>query len=181
MKGYSTVLNDCCPTALVPNDRTPTEYRDRSANVDGGGGEELSIVHEDEEGPVDADAQIPYRQYPLQGGVSEHEATSHNDSIVELKCEMSCDLAMCAENLVHNVPNTVEELKKRSVWPEWEAAIASEMDALTRNQASTLSELPPGRKAIDCQWVFKLKHGVEGGAIRLDCWQGNQQASAEWV
>lgn len=41
--------------------------------------------------------QIPYQQYPLQGGVDEHEATSHSDSIVELKDEMSCDLAMCAE------------------------------------------------------------------------------------
>lgn len=59
--------------------------------------------------------QIPCQQYPLQGGVGEHEATSHSDSIVELKDEMSCDLAVCAENLVYNVPNTtVEQLKKRS-------------------------------------------------------------------
>lgn len=115
--------------------------------------------------------QIPYQQYPLQGGVGEHEATSHNDSIVELKCEMSCDLAMCAENLVHNVPNTVEELKKRSVWPEWEAAIASEMDALTRNQAWTLSELPPGRKLIECRWdrCSSLSTAlIEAVAMRLD-------------
>lgn len=83
--------------------------------------------------------QIPYRQYPLQGGVGDHEATSHSDLIVELKDEMSCDLAMCAENLADNVPNTtVEELKKRSVWPEWEAAVASEMDAFTRNQTYPL-------------------------------------------
>lgn len=48
--GVERILN-CFPTALVHNDRTPTEYRDRSANVDGGGGEELSIVHEGEERP----------------------------------------------------------------------------------------------------------------------------------
>lgn len=75
---------------------------------------------------------------------------------------MTCDLAMCAENFVDILPNTVEELKKRSVWPEWEAAVVSEMDALTSNQAWTVSELPPGRKVIDSRWVFKLKHGVEG-------------------
>lgn len=63
--------------------------------------------------------QVPFRQYSLQGVVVEHAATSHCDSIVELGDEMSSDLAMCAANLVHNVPNTtVEELKKRSDWPE---------------------------------------------------------------
>lgn len=48
LNGVECILN-CCLTARVPNDRTPTEYRDRSANVEGG--EELSIVHEDEERP----------------------------------------------------------------------------------------------------------------------------------
>lgn len=36
--------------------------------------------------------QIPYRQYPLQGEVGDHEATSHSDSIVEIGDEISCDL-----------------------------------------------------------------------------------------
>lgn len=49
--------------------------------------------------------QILYQQYSLQGEVVEHEATSHSDSIVELKDEMSWDLAMCAENLVDNDQN----------------------------------------------------------------------------
>lgn len=56
--GVERILN-CCPIALVPNNSTATEYRDCSANVDGGGGEELSIVYEDEEGPFDADAADP--------------------------------------------------------------------------------------------------------------------------
>lgn len=58
--------------------------------------------------------QTPYRQYPLQGGVGQHEATSHSNSIVELGDEITCDLAMCVDNFVDNLPNTVEELKKRS-------------------------------------------------------------------
>lgn len=53
------------------------------------------------------------RQFPLQGRVDEHEK-NHSDSIVELGYEMSCGLAMCAKNFVDNLPNTVEELKKRS-------------------------------------------------------------------
>lgn len=47
--------------------------------------------------------------------------------------EMSCGLALCAENFVDNVPNTVKELKERNDWPQWEAAIASEIDSLVRN------------------------------------------------
>lgn len=46
LNGVKRILN-CCPTALVPNDRTHTEYRDRSVNFDCGNGEELSIAHED--------------------------------------------------------------------------------------------------------------------------------------
>lgn len=43
-------------------------------------------------------------------------------------------LAMFVENFVDNLPNTVEELRYWCDWPEWEAAITSEMNALTRNQ-----------------------------------------------
>lgn len=64
LNGVERILN-CCPTALVPTDRTATEYRDPSANVDSGGGEELNIVHEDEEDPVDADAADPVPAVPV--------------------------------------------------------------------------------------------------------------------
>lgn len=38
-------------------------------------------------------------QFPLQGAVVEHAATSHSDSIVELGDEMSCGLAiLCRES-----------------------------------------------------------------------------------
>ena len=40
---------------------------------------------------------------------------------------------------------------------EWREAWVSEVDSLARNDTWRLEELPPGRKAIGCRWLFKRK------------------------
>ncbi|KAL0448116.1 UNVERIFIED_CONTAM: Retrovirus-related Pol polyprotein from transposon RE1 [Sesamum latifolium] len=37
-----------------------------------------------------------------------------------------------------------------------------ELDALARNDARELVTLPPGKKAIECRWVFRLKLNADG-------------------
>jgi hypothetical protein len=44
----------------------------------------------------------------------------------------------------------------------WKKAMVEEMDALDKNEAWDLVELPTGRKVIDNKWVFKKKMNVEG-------------------
>ncbi|GKC12537.1 ribonuclease H-like domain-containing protein, partial [Tanacetum coccineum] len=41
-------------------------------------------------------------------------------------------------------------------------AINDEVDALYRNHTWTIVELPKGRKAIGCKWIFKIKYKVSG-------------------
>lgn len=46
--------------------------------------------------------------------------------------------------------------------PNWLAAMKDEYAALMRNNTWSLVHLPPGRKAIGCKWVFKLKENPDG-------------------
>jgi transposase InsO family protein len=70
--------------------------------------------------------------------------------------EMSA-FAFNAESYVDDIPSNIEELKKRNDWPQWKIAIEEELESLKRNNTWSLTNLPSGRKAIDCKWVFKIK------------------------
>ena len=49
---------------------------------------------------------------------------------------------------------------------KWKVAIQAEYDALMENGTWRLEELPKGRKAIACKWVFKIKRQVDGSIER---------------
>jgi len=49
---------------------------------------------------------------------------------------------------------------------QWKAAIQSEYSSLTDKQTWQLTPLPPGRRAISCKWVFKVKHHADGSIDR---------------
>ena len=40
-----------------------------------------------------------------------------------------------------------------------------EMESLHTNEVWDSVELPSGRKAIGCEWVFKRKHNVDGSVF----------------
>ena len=48
-------------------------------------------------------------------------------------------------------PTTLEEVKKRSNWPSWKAAMDVELKALQELGTFIPTKLPPGRKAIPCK------------------------------
>ena len=43
-------------------------------------------------------------------------------------------------------------------------AMAKEIEALEDNKTWSFGELPPGKKPINCKWVFKVKY-IFGGSI----------------
>ena len=65
-------------------------------------------------------------------------------------------------------PSTWEEIQRMPTAEAslWKKAAQEEMDALHQNKTWTLTELPPGKKAIGCKWVFKVKKGSEGEVQR---------------
>jgi hypothetical protein len=44
----------------------------------------------------------------------------------------------------------------------WKKAMVEEMDALDKNEAWDLVELPAGRKPVGSKWVFKKKLNAAG-------------------
>ena len=45
---------------------------------------------------------------------------------------------------------------------EWNAAMDEEVDALENNDTWRLTPLLEGKKAIECKWVYKIKHNEDG-------------------
>jgi hypothetical protein len=72
--------------------------------------------------------------------------------------------AFNAESFVDDMPSNIEELKKRTDWPQWTIAIEEELESLKRNNTWSLMNSPSRRKAIDCKWVFKIKT-FDSGAV----------------
>ena len=63
-------------------------------------------------------------------------------------------------------PKTVHEALSGPKSNEWTKAMQSEMKSLNENQVWELVELPKGRKAIGCKWIFKTKIDGDGNIER---------------
>ncbi|KAL5830764.1 hypothetical protein ACOSQ4_016118 [Xanthoceras sorbifolium] len=50
--------------------------------------------------------------------------------------------------------------------PEWTNAVMEELEALQRNKTWDITELPKGKKAVGCKWVFTVKHKADGSVER---------------
>ena len=64
-------------------------------------------------------------------------------------------------------PSTIQEAKSSDHSAELKVADDTEYNSLIENKTWKLVELPPGRKAIGCKWVFKPKHDVYGKVERF--------------
>ena len=40
--------------------------------------------------------------------------------------------------------------------------MAKEIEALELNQTGRVEDLPPGKKPINCKWVYKVKYNSDG-------------------
>ncbi|KAL4310054.1 hypothetical protein GQ457_01G027990 [Hibiscus cannabinus] len=49
------------------------------------------------------------------------------------------------------IPRTIDEALKH---PRWRQAVQEELDALEQNCTWTLTNLPPGKKAVGCKWIL---------------------------
>lgn len=132
---------------------------------------EQSVVPEEEETNSDA-SSCPESDSDDNEEGDEHRISVRRSGRVRREpawfdCyEITCGLAMCAEDFVEDLPTTVEGLKQRSDWPRWKSAVSEEMESLIRNKTWTLTSLPKGRNLIDSKWVFKIKRNESGGIDR---------------
>ena len=64
-------------------------------------------------------------------------------------------------------PSTYEEAMKTEHFAEWQEAMDIEYESLMKNKVWVLCEMPPGRKLVDCRWVFKVKQNTDGSIERF--------------
>lgn len=67
-----------------------------------------------------------------------------------------------AEVVEATEPTSFEEARRSKDWKKWNAGMDEEMDSLKKNKIWFLSDLPEGKKAIGCRWIYKLKPGIPG-------------------
>jgi len=58
----------------------------------------------------------------------------------------------------HEEPHNYEEAIMHSFWIQ---AMKKEAKALEENKTRSLTKLPPGKTAIGCRWVYKIKHKAD--------------------
>lgn len=63
-------------------------------------------------------------------------------------------------------PKTFTQALQSEHKSDWIDAMQSEIDSLKKNDTWELSELPNGREAIDCKWIYKQKMDAKGNLIR---------------
>ena len=51
--------------------------------------------------------------------------------------------------------------------PRWIETMQSEIKALEENSTWSVVDLPPGKKAIGCKWVYKIKYKATGEIERF--------------
>lgn len=64
------------------------------------------------------------------------------------------------------VPSSYDEARLSDDFNKWKNAMNEEMAALKENLTWKLCELPAGRQAIGCKWVYALKTNGEGNIVR---------------
>ncbi|BET01095.1 Reverse transcriptase (RNA-dependent DNA polymerase) [Nesidiocoris tenuis] len=64
-------------------------------------------------------------------------------------------------------PDTYKEAMKSENREKWIEAMNSEMNSLTQMKTWSLENLPAGKKAISCKWVFKVKTNPDGTIDRF--------------
>jgi len=67
-----------------------------------------------------------------------------------------------ALSITDDDPRTVREAVNSEDSKLWENAMVEEMDALDKNEAWDIVELPAGRKVVGSKWLFKKKFNAEG-------------------
>ncbi|CAB0013250.1 unnamed protein product [Nesidiocoris tenuis] len=69
------------------------------------------------------------------------------------------DYVMMAD---HQKPQTYREAMQTGEAAQWKAAMDDEIKSLIQMDTWELVDLPPGKKLVDCRWVFKVKIKANG-------------------
>jgi hypothetical protein len=71
--------------------------------------------------------------------------------------------SLTIEDSEESDPPTICHAQRLKYWNEWLTAMHEELEALkAKGVYEEIAELPPGRKAIQCKWVLRIKRDKNG-------------------
>ena len=62
-----------------------------------------------------------------------------------------------------SIPQTFQEALRD---PKWKEVMQEEMRALKKNDTWDFVDLPNGKRAVGCKWVFTIKYKADGSVER---------------
>ena len=65
--------------------------------------------------------------------------------------------------MVESDPQTYEDATHAT---RWKKTMKEEFNSLQKNNTWELVDLPPGRKLVQCKWVFKTKFVADGSPLK---------------
>ena len=80
--------------------------------------------------------------------------------------QLDNDDAFLGAVLLPEEPSSYKEAMSFPASLKWEEAMKEEMDSLKHNGTWELMDLPAGRKAVRCKWVYRLKFNAAGEPYR---------------
>ncbi|GKV30830.1 hypothetical protein SLEP1_g39605 [Rubroshorea leprosula] len=89
----------------------------------------------------------------------------YDDYVTSLKPQSNYVCAYLALSEEHE-PTSFKEACESVNFDQWRGAMEEEMESLHKNKTWDLVQLPEGRKAIGCRWIYKLKKDSEGNIER---------------
>ena len=88
----------------------------------------------------------------------EVEMSTHKEPVVlRRSTRVSHPLERFVPGLDCGEPSCYKEAMSKDDKLKWEQAMESEMDSIEKNQTWELVQLPKGKNALLCKWVYKLK------------------------
>ena len=114
----------------------------------------------DDEAPM-VDEEHDEVEVPSQGPSQQHEsiATDRPRRTIKRPARYDDMVAYALQIVADNVPTTYAEAIISSEAQKWKDAMNDEMQSLLKNHTWKLADLPEGKKAIGCKWVFAKKEG----------------------
>ena len=105
-------------------------------------------------------------QLPKNSEMSSSNMTTH------IGDHKLCDMEYYSPDYVISLHNAMQvkepcSYKQAAQDEGWKQAMEEELAALEKNETWEWKELPPGKKAIDSKWVYKVKLNKEGKVERL--------------
>ena len=65
--------------------------------------------------------------------------------------------------MVDSYPQTYEE---EAGDPRWQTSMKEDFSSLQKSNTWELVDLPPGRKLVQCKWVYKTKFYADGSPLK---------------